>query len=87
MFVAPAAVAETAVPAPAASPSSGTPAAIDLGTLGGTSGSATAVNDRGQAVGFSTLAGEAATHAFSWTAKRGMVDLAPSAAVGASLSQ
>jgi probable HAF family extracellular repeat protein len=57
---------------PAASPSV---TAIDLGTLGGTESSATAVNEHGQVVGWSLIAGDAATHAFSWTKEGGMVDL------------
>ena len=52
---------------------------IDLGTLGGTGSTAYAINAGGQVVGQSTLApnavGVIATHAFSWTAKGGMIDL------------
>jgi len=48
--------------------------AADLGTVGGTSSEAVAINEAGQIVGDSTTAaGE--THAFSWTAAGGMVDL------------
>ena len=47
----------------------------DLGTLGGTSSGAIAVSASGQVVGESTTAGDTATHAFSWTAGGGMVDL------------
>ncbi|WBY00662.1 hypothetical protein PE066_14460 [Ramlibacter tataouinensis] len=47
----------------------------DLGTLGGPSSIATAINDSGQVVGRSALAGTDRTHAFIWTADRGMVDL------------
>ena len=46
----------------------------DLGTLGGTSSQAVAVNNSGQVVGYSKIAGNE-THAFSWTKKGGMVDL------------
>ena len=38
----------------------------DLGTLGGTFGLATALNNRGQVVGFSDVAGDLANHAFIW---------------------
>jgi probable HAF family extracellular repeat protein len=38
----------------------------DLGTLGGINSQATAINNRGQVVGFSTLQGEAITRAFLW---------------------
>ena len=59
---------------------------VDLGTLGGTSsfvGEAfpgperwfTPVNSKGQVVGASTTASDAEWHAFSWTARGGMVDL------------
>jgi probable HAF family extracellular repeat protein len=47
---------------------------IDLGTLGGTSSAATGLNELGQVIGWSqTASGQ--THAFLWTAQRGMVDL------------
>jgi probable HAF family extracellular repeat protein len=39
---------------------------IDLGTLGGTIGFGNAVNNRGQVVGFSDVAGDVANHAFIW---------------------
>jgi probable HAF family extracellular repeat protein len=51
------------------------PPAIDLGTLGGVGSVAIAVNDHGQVVGESHVAGDAVSHAFSWTAAGGMVDL------------
>lgn len=47
----------------------------DLGTLGGTSSLASAVNDRGQVVGFTYLPNDTEVHAFSWTQAGGMVDL------------
>ena len=47
---------------------------VDLGTLGGTSSYAAAINSGGVVVGWSeTGAGE--THAFRWTASSGMIDL------------
>ena len=49
---------------------------IDLGTLGGSSSWAGAVNASGQVVGVSTTAGDDATyHAFVWTREGGMIDL------------
>ena len=48
---------------------------IDLGTLGGDFGEATAINNRGEVVGFSRLAGDVATHGFYWTNATGMLDL------------
>ncbi len=46
----------------------------DLGTLGGTSSYANAVNDRSQVVGFSSTS-TGAHHAFLWSHSTGMVDL------------
>ena len=62
-------------PVEGAATGSSTPEAKDLGTLGGTSSQAVAVNDKGQVVGFSSTAGDAESHAFFWTQKGGMVDL------------
>jgi probable HAF family extracellular repeat protein len=39
---------------------------IDLGTLGGTSGCAIYLNNRGQVVGYSNTAGDLTTHPFLW---------------------
>src|ERR671930_236835 len=66
-----------AFPSAAARAAAGTstPTAIDLGTLGGTQSVAIAVNASGQVVGQSATAGEAESHAFSWTQAGGMVDL------------
>ena len=46
----------------------------DLGTLGGTMGEPATLNDRGQVVGHSTLAGDQATHPFLWDGHE-MIDL------------
>jgi probable HAF family extracellular repeat protein len=48
---------------------------VDLGTLGGTFSFPFALNSAGEVVGFSSTAGEAALHAFSWTKQGGLVDL------------
>src|SRR5438477_9429202 len=48
-------------------------AITDLGTLGGTASSATAINNNGQVVGYSSLA-DGSTHAFLYSAGA-MVDL------------
>ncbi len=47
----------------------------DLGTLGGNTSYAVGINDSGEVVGFSYLADNVTTHAFTWTAAGGMVDL------------
>jgi len=49
--------------------------AVDLGTLGGSTSSANALNDSGMVVGDSMLAHDADSHAFLWTPAGGMVDL------------
>ena len=48
---------------------------VNLGTLGGSYASATAVNNSGQVVGQSMLADNVAGRAFLWTVPRGMIDL------------
>ena len=53
---------------------------IDLGNLGGTTGAAGGniawnLNNRGQVVGVSDLAGDTIFHAFLWTKEKGMQDL------------
>ncbi len=50
-------------------------AITDLGTLGGTKSVAAGINQHGQVIGFSTTAGESATHAFLYSGGR-MTDLA-----------
>lgn len=47
---------------------------VDLGTIGGTSSGAVAVNENGQVVGASSTA-DGSEHAFSWTQAGGLVDL------------
>lgn len=47
----------------------------DLGTLGGACAMASAINNRGEVVGYSTLADNTIKHPFLWTAKGGMRDL------------
>jgi probable HAF family extracellular repeat protein len=47
----------------------------DLGTLGGTQGSANWINSRGDVVGTSNLPGDMTTDAFLWTKSEGMKDL------------
>jgi probable HAF family extracellular repeat protein len=48
---------------------------VDLGTLGGTSGSPSALNNRGEVVGQSNLAGDLTSHPFLWTKTSAMQDL------------
>jgi probable HAF family extracellular repeat protein len=48
---------------------------MDIGTLGGTSGGPWFMNDRGQVVGDSDLAGDQISHAFVWDKKSGIKDL------------
>jgi len=48
---------------------------VPLGTLGGTCGFPLGMNDRGQVVGQSDLAGDLAFHPFLWTKSLGMQDL------------
>ncbi len=49
---------------------------VDLGSLGGSYGNlATFINNQGQVVGFSDLAGDTASDAFLWTKANGMQDL------------
>ncbi len=48
---------------------------IDLGSLGGTCGMPAALNDRGEVVGKSNLAGNQSFHPFLWTPHGGLHDL------------
>src|SRR5439155_24204471 len=64
-----------AAPAGVARVAAATPAPIDLGTLGGSSSLARAVNDGGEVVGTAQIRGNEETHAFSWTTEGGMLDL------------
>lgn len=49
---------------------------IDLGNLGGgMNNAATGINERGDIIGFSDLAGDVYSHAFLWTRDKGMQDL------------
>jgi probable HAF family extracellular repeat protein len=47
---------------------------IDIGTLGGTVGFATTLNNKGQVIGFSDLQGDTSNHAFLW-AGGSLIDL------------
>ncbi|MDX2122119.1 MAG: hypothetical protein SF070_13820 [Gemmatimonadota bacterium] len=51
---------------------------LDLGTHGGPVAQAVAINDAGEVVGVSCVAGSNALHGFRWTRTTGMVDLVPS---------
>jgi probable HAF family extracellular repeat protein len=48
---------------------------LNLGTLGGTSGFPSAMNNRGEVVGLSNLQGDLSFHPFLWTKRRGIQDL------------
>jgi len=48
---------------------------LDLGNLGGTSGVANALNNLGEVVGASNLAGDLTEHPFLWSESEGMKDL------------
>jgi probable HAF family extracellular repeat protein len=48
---------------------------VDIGTLGGTFGISEGMNNRGQVIGDSNLAGDQSKHAFLWDKKRGLQDL------------
>jgi len=48
---------------------------VDIGTLGGTFGFPTWLNNRGQVVGISNLAGDQANRAFLWDKEEGLKDL------------
>jgi probable HAF family extracellular repeat protein len=48
---------------------------VDIGTLGGTSGYPLRMNNRGQVVGTSLVAGDQDNHAFLWDKKEGLKDL------------
>jgi probable HAF family extracellular repeat protein len=75
------------------SPSGPTPSRmLDLGTLGGLTSFAFAINDSGQVVGKAAtdLANPNASHAFVWTAAEGLVDLntrIPTAPAGLTLTE
>jgi probable HAF family extracellular repeat protein len=70
-----------------ANPSTGTPTVdpflwspeddkmVDLGGLGGTFGAPFFMNDRGQVIGVSNLAGDVIVHPFLWSRSEGMKDL------------
>jgi len=47
----------------------------DVGSLGGTCGAVNWMNNRGQVVGFSNVAGDQSNHAFFWDKEHGLKDL------------
>ena len=78
-------VVGTSFTSPTANPASGLPTLdpflwengkmLDLGTLGGTSGTPNSLNNRGQVVGLSNLAGDQTAHPFLWTKSGGIRDI------------
>jgi probable HAF family extracellular repeat protein len=48
---------------------------VDIGTLGGTFGISVGMNNRGQVIGDSNVAGDQSKHAFLWDKKSGLQDL------------
>jgi len=48
---------------------------VDIGTLGGTFGISVGMNNRGQVIGDSNVAGDQSKHAFLWDKKDGLQDL------------
>ena len=70
------ALATATLMAPCAAPAFGwrTPKIVDLGTLGGTSSTAVAINDSGEIAGHSDTT-NLVFHAYRWTRRGGMQDL------------
>lgn len=50
-------------------------AIVNVGTLGGSVGAVSGINDRGMGAGDSNLSGDGVQHAFLWTPRQGMTDL------------